>query len=125
MVLPKRLARVNRIVTNRVLGVLTPHLPFFGTIIHNGRRSGRTYRTPVNIFRRPEGYVIALTYGPDTDWVRNVFAAGGCEVVTRGRTIKLTQPRIVQDEKRSAMPPLVRLIIGLVDVTEFLYLQPA
>lgn len=125
MVLPKRLARFNRIVTNRVLGVLTPRLPLFGTIIHNGRRSGRTYRTPVNIFRRPEGYVVALTYGAGADWVRNVLAAGGCEVVTRGRTIKLTQPRIVHDEKRSAMPLPVRVIIGFAGVTEFLYLQPA
>ncbi|WP_027945047.1 nitroreductase family deazaflavin-dependent oxidoreductase [Amycolatopsis taiwanensis] len=125
MVLPKRLARFNRIFTNRVLGLLTPRLPYFGTIIHNGRRSGRTYRTPVNVFRVPEGYVVALTYGSDSDWVRNVLAAEGCELVTRGRTIKLTQPRIVHDEKRSAMPLLVRLIIGLAGVTEFLYLQPA
>src|SRR5689334_2970541 len=109
MVLPKRLAKFNRVATNRVLGQLTPLFPGFGTIVHRGRRSGRTYRTPVNMFRVSDGYVVALTYGPDSDWVKNVQAAGGCEVVTRGHTMKLTQPRVVHDETRSAMPAPVRL----------------
>lgn len=125
MVLPRRLARFNRIVTNRVLGALTPLLPFFGTVVHNGRRSGRTYRTPVSLFRRPEGYVVALTYGSGADWVRNVLAAGGCEVVTRGHTVKLTQPRVVRDESRSVMAPPLRLFLGFAGVSEFLYLRPA
>ena len=123
MVLPRRLARFNRIVTNRILGALTPRLPFFGTIIHNGRNSGRAYRTPVSLFSLPGGYVVALTYGSDADWVRNVLAAGGCEVVTGGRTVKLTEPRIVHDEKRSAIPRPVRLFLGFVGVNEFLHLR--
>ena len=45
---------------------------------------GRLYQTPVNVFAAKDGYVFALTYGPDTDWVKNVLAAGGCELRTRG-----------------------------------------
>jgi hypothetical protein len=46
----------------------------------------------VNVFRAGDGYVIALTYGPETDWVKNVLAAGGCELRTRGQTIPLGAP---------------------------------
>lgn len=125
MVLPRRLARFNRIVTNRILGVFTPRVPGFGTIVHEGRRSGRAFRTPVNVFRVPEGYVVPLTYGPGADWVRNVLAADGCEVVTRGHGVRLTGPRIVHDERRSAVPALIRLFLRFADVTDFLYLKPA
>ena len=35
------------------------------------------YRTPLNVFRGDEDhFVIALTYGPGADWVRNIVAAG-------------------------------------------------
>ena len=72
MPLPKRLAKFNRVVTNRVLGPFARYLPGFGIVSHVGRRSGRTYRTPVNLYKRGDGYVIALMYGADSQWVRNV-----------------------------------------------------
>ena len=51
---------------------------------HTGRRSGRTYETPLLLARVPDGYVAELTYGPTVDWYRNVVAAGGCVVVHGG-----------------------------------------
>ncbi len=64
--------------TKRVVNPLTrrfaDRLPWFGLLTHVGRRSGTTYHTPLNVFRRGEGYVFALTYGPDVDWVRNIIA---------------------------------------------------
>jgi len=54
-----------------------------GLVVHRGRRSGRVYDTPVLVFPADDGYVIALTYGPDTDWIRNVLAAGGCAARSR------------------------------------------
>jgi deazaflavin-dependent oxidoreductase (nitroreductase family) len=124
MVLPRRLARFNRVVTNRVTGPLAGRLPGFGVIIHRGRRSGREYRTPINIFRTSDGYVAALTYGV-TDWARNVLAAGGCELETRGRRVPLTRPRLVHDPTRRDMPPVVRQLVGMIGVTDFLYLRTA
>jgi deazaflavin-dependent oxidoreductase (nitroreductase family) len=123
MVLPKQLARINRVVTNRVLGPLARQAPGFGKIVHRGRRSGREYRTPVNVFATPDGYVVALTYGAQTDWVRNVLAAGGCSLETRGTLVELTNPRLVHDEQRRAAPFPVRQFLGLVGVTEFLHLD--
>jgi len=122
MVLPRRLARFNRVVTNRVTGPLAGRLPGFGVIIHRGRRSGRVYRTPINIFRTSDGYVAALTYGV-TDWARNVLAAGGCELEIRGRRVPLPRPRLVHDPTCGDMPPVVRQFVGVIGVTDFLYLD--
>ena len=64
MPLPRWLARFNLRVTNRILGPLAEHGPGMGIVIHRGRKTKRHYRTPVMVFRRGEGFVIALTYGP-------------------------------------------------------------
>jgi deazaflavin-dependent oxidoreductase (nitroreductase family) len=122
---PKWLARFNRIGTNRVLGPLAPYLPLFGVVVHRGRKSGKVYRTPVNVFPRPGGATIALTYGPGSEWVRNVLAAGGCEVETRGRVARFVEPRLVHDEERRAMPGPVRVVLGLVGASDFLELTLA
>lgn len=122
MPLPPWLARFNRGVTNRVTRPVAGRLPGFAIVRHRGRRTGRRYRTPVNLFRRGDSIVIALTYGPDRDWVRNVMAAGGCEVETRGRVLQLREPRLVTDTHRSLVPAPVRLVLRAIDVTHFLVL---
>src|SRR5262245_52177061 len=53
----------------------------FSLIRHVGRKSGRTYETPVILARVPEGFVAELTFGDKVDWYRNVVAADGCTVV--------------------------------------------
>jgi deazaflavin-dependent oxidoreductase (nitroreductase family) len=125
MPLPKGLARFNLRVTNRVLGPFAARLPGFGIVEHVGRRSGTVRHTPVNLFWRGDRYVIALTYGRDSQWVRNVLTAGELTVQTRGRRLRLTEPEIVHDERRALVPPPVRLVLGLVDVTDFLVALPA
>jgi deazaflavin-dependent oxidoreductase (nitroreductase family) len=122
MPLPRFIARVNRRVTNRLLGGLATRLPWFGVVVHTGRRSQRQYRTPVNVFRQGDRYIIALTYGSDSDWVRNVLAVGGCALETRGRTLRLSRPQLYHDESRSDVPAPVRLVLGLVNVSDFLEL---
>jgi deazaflavin-dependent oxidoreductase (nitroreductase family) len=118
--LGRRIARFNRRVTNRVTGPFAPWLPGFGVVVHIGRSSQREYHTPVNVFRDGSGYAIALTYGARTDWVRNVLAAGQCTLITRGRRLAVTAPRIVRDESRSRVPPPVRAVLRLLDVDAFL-----
>jgi deazaflavin-dependent oxidoreductase (nitroreductase family) len=110
---------------NRVTKHIAPWTPGFGVVIHRGRRSGREYHTPVNVFATEDGYVLALTYSPDTDWVRNVLAADGCELRTRGRVIRLVSPRLFHDETRRAICPLERQVVRVLGVTDFLSLKTA
>jgi deazaflavin-dependent oxidoreductase (nitroreductase family) len=124
MPIPRAVARLNLIVTNPILRHIAWWAPGFAMVTHVGRASGRVRRTPVNIFARGREYVIALTYGRDSEWVRNVQAAGGCVVQTRGRHIRLAHPRVVHDPSRRMMPWPVRLILRLIDVTDFLVLKP-
>lgn len=56
----------------------------FALVRHVGRRSGRTYETPLILARVPEGFVAELTYGPSVNWYRNITAAGHCTVVYNG-----------------------------------------
>jgi deazaflavin-dependent oxidoreductase (nitroreductase family) len=124
MPLPRALGRFNRRVTNRVTGAFAGRLPWFAIVVHRGRVSGRQYQTPVMAFRRRGGgYVIALTYGPDTQWTRNVLAQGGCALLTRGRRLEASNPRIVRDPARRLVPPPIRVALGLLDVALFLELD--
>src|ERR1700674_5012745 len=76
-------AAFNRAFTNRITSLFADRFPGFGILTHAGRKSGRLYRTPVNVFREPDGFLIALTYGRECEWVRNVLATGGCQLETR------------------------------------------
>jgi hypothetical protein len=57
--------------------------------------------------------------------VQNVLAAGGCELRTRRRTIALTEPRLVRDEKRAGIRPAERQVLRLMGVADFLQLKVA
>ncbi len=125
MPLPASLARFNKRVTNKVSRPVAAHVPGFGVVIHRGRTSGREYRTPVNVFTRRGGLAIALTYGKDAQWVRNVLAAGEADVMTRGHAHHVTNPRIVHDETRAAVPAPVRAVLGRLHVDDFLLVDDA
>ena len=122
MALGRRMATFNRHVTNRLLGRAATRLPRFGVVLHVGRRSGRPYRTPVNVFTAT-GYRMALTYGSGADWVRNIVVAGGCGLVTRGTTVRLRNPRLVRAERAAGVPAPARALLRLTRVTEFLDLD--
>lgn len=126
MPLPHWLTRVNLLLGNRLLAPFAAHLPGLGILEHVGRRSGTLHRNPLAIFRRgPDRYVIALWYGPNVQWVRNVLAAGGCRVRTRGRWIKLADPRRLHDPSRREIPWFLRPVAALLRVEHFLELRRA
>jgi deazaflavin-dependent oxidoreductase (nitroreductase family) len=117
------MAQFNRQVLNHLMRPLARHLPSFGVIVHHGRRSGRTYETPVNVFRRNDSYVVALTYGARADWVKNVLAAGGGDLLTQGCRIRVVVSNIQHDEQLLAVPAIVRPILRLIHVEDFLHLN--
>ena len=119
------LAAFNLAVTNRITSRFAPRLPGFGIVTHVGRKSGRVYRTPVNVFRAPNGFLIALTYGRESEWVKNVLAAGGCQLETRGVRYQLSAPTIMHDPTRGRFPLPVRVILGFVGANDFMQLSVA
>ena len=106
-------------LSRRVAG----RLPLFGILSYVGRKSGRVYRTPLNVFKRGDGYVFALTYGSEVDWVKNVFAAGEADLRTRGRDVHLVEPELFVDPTRRLMPLPVRVVLRLNNVEEFLRMR--
>ncbi|MGH1562395.1 nitroreductase family deazaflavin-dependent oxidoreductase [Mumia sp. DW29H23] len=120
MALPRRMRRMNRDGFNRLAVHVAPWLPGMGVVVHRGRRSGRAYRTPVMVFRHADRLVIALPYGTDTDWLRNVRAAAGASVVTRRRTLHVVDPHLVHDPERASVPAPVRLALAGLHVDDFL-----
>lgn len=118
--LPESLARFNKKATNRAARVVAGWAPGMGIIHHVGRKSGRRYQTPVNVFRKEGGYLFALTYGDGTDWLANVLAAGECVLETRGERFRLVNPIVYTDSERKGVPAPVRFILGFVNVDQFL-----
>jgi deazaflavin-dependent oxidoreductase (nitroreductase family) len=121
MAAPRWLALANKKGLNRITKFIAPWAPGWAVVIHRGRKSGRTFRTPLWAFRRGNRFVIALTYGSATDWVRNVQAAGGCELESRRRHYQLGGPRLYLDENATDMPPLIRFMLRrVIKAPEFL-----
>jgi deazaflavin-dependent oxidoreductase (nitroreductase family) len=98
-------------------------LPGFAIIRYRGRRTGKAYRTPMNVFRRGDSYVFALTYGSDVQWVKNVLAAGVADLEVRRTVVHLRDPELFVDPSRRLMPPPVRFVLGLMRVSEFLRMR--
>jgi deazaflavin-dependent oxidoreductase (nitroreductase family) len=129
MTAPPTRMRVIRPFTTHVFNPIARRfaswLPGFGILEYRGRKSGRTYRTPINVFRRGDWYVFALTYGADVEWVKNVVAAGGCTLRTRGRDVRLIDPELFVDPSRQLMPFVVRIVLRFDRATEFLRMRIA
>lgn len=108
---------------NPITRLVAGWLPGFGILHYRGRTTGKAYRTPMNVFRRGDHMVFALTYGPDVQWVKNVLAAGELEVRTMGRTLHLVEPELFHDPDQREMPFVIRPFLHAMRVTEFLRMR--
>lgn len=127
MPIPHWVTRTNKWLLNPVVLTFSSRVPPFATVHHRGRRSGRTYRVPVLAFRAPDRtergvhVVLALTYGRDVDWVRNVDAAGRCEITRAGYRYVVTGiEHVTGEEALRAFPALERRVLSWIKVDEFL-----
>lgn len=118
-----------RHVATRYLNPLTRTfagwMPGFAILTHRGRTSGRTYRTPINVWRRGDRYVFFLTYGPDVQWVKNVMASGTASIHTRGHDIRLVEPQLIHDPRRHLAPAPIRAVGRLIQATWFVRMRVA
>ena len=117
------LSKVNIAFTNRITTLFAGWLPGFGILTHVGRKSGKVYRIPVNVFRASNGFIVALTYSSQSEWVKNVLEAGGCELKTRGKKYQLSSPNVVHDPTRRRFPIPVRLVLRIVGADEYMELS--
>ncbi len=99
-------------------------LPIWGVVRHRGRRSGREYLTPVALQPTPDGLVIPLPFGPDTDWCRNVRAAKGCVIRWKGEDRRMVDPVFVDATAASAFfPRPLRALLGPLGIRVLLRLR--
>jgi deazaflavin-dependent oxidoreductase (nitroreductase family) len=98
-----RMRYFNKRLLNRVTIKIAgfAHSPI-SIVNHVGRKSGKTYQTPIIVEPQENGFVFALTYGPQVDWYRNILAAGHCNLRWHGDTYALGEPEPIDVE--AALP---------------------
>jgi deazaflavin-dependent oxidoreductase (nitroreductase family) len=106
MRVPRAVAKFNRLVTNPLALKVGLWAPTLGSLEHVGRKSGKTYRTPLNIFETADGFVVPIGYGLESHWVQNALAGGPLTVHKAGRTVPVADARIVS--KADAEPLVTR-----------------
>ena len=84
-------------VARRLAG--TRLMPVWALVEHVGRRSGRRYTTPVAVIPAAGTFYIGLPWGRESDWVRNLRAAGGGTMVWKGRTYDVSDPTFVDKDE--------------------------
>ena len=95
----KRLrANVFKSLNSVTLSIAGRRFSPYALLRHTGRRSGRTYVTPLRAYPFGDGFVVGLTWGPDVDWCRNVMAAGNVTFRWHGQEYVLERPEIIPAE---------------------------
>jgi len=123
--LPSRVRIFNKYVTNRLLRVFVK-LPLgpFAILRHIGRHSGKPYETVIWVWLLGDSFVIALTYGPQVDWYRNLSAAGGGEVLWHKRVYGVGKPEPINLETAlPAFPALFRLLFHWAGMQDFVRMK--
>ncbi len=91
MAYPRWLAKINK----RVFNPGQVRKGKYPVVTHVGRKSGKTYQTPLDAFPTKTGYVLVARYGPESDWVQNVLDAGEATLRVEGTEHSLGSPRLV------------------------------
>jgi deazaflavin-dependent oxidoreductase (nitroreductase family) len=103
----------------------TRFLPLYGVINHQGRRSGKAFRTPVVVRPTSDGFIVPMPWGESTDWYRNVRAAGECVIRWKNRDYALVQPEVIDTAVAGALffSPTQRAALTRFGITRCLRLR--
>ena len=124
----QRLIRAsNKHLLNPLMLRLAGRRYWYASVIeHTGRRSGRSYRTPIVADRVGDGFVVPLPYGTDVDWVRNILTAKRAMVIHKGRTYQVRAPEIIAaTQALPLLPPARRRTFEQVSIEHFLRVRGA
>lgn len=129
--------RSERPLAGRIFGLFTPvlnqlvtriagrrYVPLYVLLRHRGRRSGRTYATPVVGMRVPGGFAIPMAFGEGADWYRNIVAEGGASLRRHGTEHHLANPMAIDpDSAGSPFPSWQRPVFRALGIRRFLFLK--
>jgi deazaflavin-dependent oxidoreductase (nitroreductase family) len=118
-----RIRYFNKYVLNRFMMkfVVTPRSKKFALLRHTGRKSGKIFQTPLIVVPHKDHFIIALTYGPKVDWLRNLQATGHGTIVWQGKDYEIGRPEPVETaEGLSNFATLERFILRWVNVEHFI-----
>jgi deazaflavin-dependent oxidoreductase (nitroreductase family) len=104
------------------------HVRMAAEVRHIGRRSGRAYVTPTGAHVYGDVAVIPLTFGNQSDWAKNVRAAGGCSLKVNGQEYTAVAPQFVDRHDagpllKSAFGPVERAGFRLLGIKQYLRLD--
>lgn len=117
----------NKHVLNPAMMLVAGRKYWYASIIeHTGRHTGKEYATPVVAERVDDGLIIPLPYGTDTDWLRNVLAAGHATVHVHGETYEAVDPQILDAAAVAGqLAPNRKRTFDRFNVRSYLKLAPA
>jgi deazaflavin-dependent oxidoreductase (nitroreductase family) len=119
-----RLTRATGPISMRI--AQTGIVPLWAVVRHRGRRSGKLYSTPIAIRPTPEGFVLPLPWGENTDWCRNLRAADGGVIRWSGREVEVKAPEVIDTaDALPAFPAVMRPIVRLIGIKKFLRVRRA
>ena len=86
-------------------------------VYHKGRKSGRSYATPIVVEPVTDGFIIPLPYGTDVDWCRNILAAGQCTIQWHGNIYTVIEPALINAvDVINELPPMRQRIFRMIGV---------
>jgi deazaflavin-dependent oxidoreductase (nitroreductase family) len=106
------------------------HMAMAAQMHHTGRRSGRSFMTPVGAKLSGVYFLIPLTFGNQSDWCRNVRAAGGATIRCKGADYQVIEPELLdtkaaRTEIRSTFNLSDRVFMRLMGITQVMRLRLA
>ena len=126
-----------RPLAGKIFGLFTPilnsfvtriagrrYVPLYVLLRHRGRRSGRTYATPVVALHVPGGFAIPMAFGEGADWYRNIIATGSATIRRHGTELQLADPAPIDpDSASSPFPGWQRSLFRALGIRRVLYLR--
>jgi deazaflavin-dependent oxidoreductase (nitroreductase family) len=105
---------------NPVLRPLARWMPPLAVLHHQGRKSGKSFETPVQAFRTKNGFIVGLAYSSNANWAQNILAAGSGEISRGGRRYVLSAPRERGSEARDDLPAPIGFMMSKLGINDFL-----
>jgi hypothetical protein len=113
-------------LVNKVAG--RRHMSMAAAVFHTGRRTGRTYTTSTGARLAGNVFVIPLTFGTQSDWCRNLIAAGGGQIRLQARTYEVRSPLLFAWKAdpalvKAAFPGAMRTMLKVLGIKAFIRLD--